>query len=1290
MPRTIHWRYANDGTGQPGPAVPAIGSETEIVVKNVTGSTPIEINYSADPAAGTWVPLTTLATTVPADRVPLITTAPGSRLKSTAATYYFDGQNEMADPLTHPMIMGFTHTAIKDGFWNDSTVWDAGTVPGTGAIVSTGNFYVKYRGESDAILDSVFVPMGGKLSWDPFADTRMRLYFGMSMGIVEQDDPAESATLGKRKHEIIFHGIRAPGASTELGWLFMGPSRHRGAQKKGRLKLGLTPAQVTAGDTAPSVLAGSDVIYLPGLAASGWRVQDDIVVGATEYIEPVATDPDYTGPTSYWGFQQNTMKQIAMNAYQFSQNEQRKIITISGDYATLDSPLTYNHTGITRTLKDGKVVTIEPVVANPCRNFCFRSASFEQDGTIDSSADLRVLQKRAHLMWMRIDSPDIRHIETQNMSRTDTNPTLNTPEVFPYQVDMAGGVGTISPILDVTGGVPLADPNNVRGRYGMHLHFCDGLSNVVGVSAWAPDWAPPIPGWAITQHGTHANLDDCVTINFRGAGIVTELGSETGQWIDCTSMGGRGDGEDVTWGNRNEVYTNHNDSAGIAFANQSRAIIMHGCISVGCHHSYLWHAQKTNRAKRSPRDVDLRLMDGMTKGYDVLPAAVLYLNEGYGMIDVQIPPFLDNQAHASRFGIHVIHRAGDARKLDKTPMIIKDFNCLGVPSPFNVPQYSNSYYGKDCLWVGPVTAAGAAINLGNVTWDWNFSNIHVVNYARVVNDSGAGLNYEGNFIDITMENVAQFWNAPYRAARGDHSSRDVMGPWIVHPDDTAKLDTDATKRWIIREYINLDSATDLPTPYPLAPYGAKLPANDPGGTPYPAVPYGATPYFTIGDGINGAASTGINLTLTAGGGRGKGSLHGILRDSVGDRRWPDWQTSETFPSNISIKGPRTFGKLQPEQVVERHGCWLDGAVWKVRTPFFGADRASLVQFSFFVDWTVEGLPADFLAAHDIGVPVTTFEWPNKAEVTIKAQKPLFPRAKAMQFLSRTRLEVVEGVTLTHRLRPNAVSTKLSIVGGADAAQFQVSNQQLQWTAAGTRTRNGADANADNTYEVIVRTEDVWDNFREDPHQVIVVPSARVVASLDDRFVRPDALLTANPAYLMLSGVPETFSVVSNRLSVAATAASEYISLADLGTSQQKLDLAFTGFCNALVTMRMADIDNWLAFRRNDGVGAAQLFMSLGGVVTELCRFVNVSSQITTITLDGDVISLTKRVSDNHEIVPMYPTSPALQIITKDPLAGPGTMLLPANAPRGTQVGVRSSNSGNANWMSRFIATALPS
>ena len=1269
------WYQVSDGAGgwgatQSGSSQSRNGADWAVI----SGIAPdTDYRWSTDSATGPWTNGRTLpAEVIPADRDPVTTTIQGGRQVVTPARYYEKGAAEFADPVAHPHIMGVTHRTVKTGRFTDPTVWNTGTVPGAGSVwaVSAGHTLIGDN-NSDTIFLDALIEVGGTFRLATDTDTKWRLDTFMNMGNRILADKSPSTTQGRTKHEFIWHIQTPPGATTRGGLMGMGSERFHGAKKKSHLRVGVSGAQ-----TVPAAMAGATSVRLPGLAQSGWRVGQVMVFGGTRHLDLALTDADYTGVDRYWDPRGSgtLVRMVAswVGGFQFGQEEQRTITAIDGDVASFAEPLVYDHVGIERTLAQGQTITIAPVVGNPSQSIEFRTASAEEDGHLDPTADLTDLQKRGHAMIMRSPDVDVRYCSFKNMGRTNTDPTLWVDDLPTPAIGVPGSAHPLYTADPASGGVALADPVNVRGRYALHFHWCGGpylsspLVPCIGVSTWAPLDAPPIPGWALTAHGSRIGMEDCFAFNFRGAGFVWELGNEAGHAVGNLAMFGRGDGQDNAYGDRHEIHPNHNGAAGVGFDFQSRMIQAEDNIVVSCKYAYLWHAQKSTWQDRWLRGEDVRFKEGFYKKTN--GSGQTSQDDYLGHMNAQIPPFLRNEAHACQVGFNVIHRLGSiVGGQDKTPMLVEEFHCLDVPEPWLVDQYSHWYLMKDCLWHRN-SYGGSGARMGNVSWGWSFSNIHLVNFATQMHDSGTGLNYDGFFFDITWEGGGQFSNN-FNVSRTGVTSEPafgVMGDAVV---------TDANSG-TARVYRNL-SVEDLPQPYPttaLGGYGGVLPAGyefpEPGEAPYFIPDAGNTTSISAGDGLN------------------RGTFTGRIVDSAGVHKWPDAQSSESALANTSVKSPRNLGKMQPEQLVQWWGCWFDGTNWRTRAWFPIADRYTHVKSHFSIELILNGFNAAFLAIHDIGGPPSEPAWP-KVEAIPAEQPPIKPVTKSLRFLSRTRIEAVAGNTLVHPLVVDDVNVRLEIVGGADATAFRIFRRQLQWA------NNGSQASG--TYVVVIRVTDIWANRTDQEHTVTVVPSAGVLSEVIEPFTYADQNLEDTGNWTRLRGPVGTFAIRSNRLSLTqSTSPSAVYTRASLGTSDMEV---FAEFRNSNsgnhVLMRVVDADNWIGLMRNDGGPYMALQACIGGVITRLVEFPNASGSRVRVRLRGRRVDFTIMYDSNREPDVRFPRAGQMRLLLpleQDPLSEPGVFLLPetvngAPLPMGTMVGVSGSGTTNP-WLDNFEARAL--
>jgi hypothetical protein len=469
---------------------------------------------------------------IPADRVAEVSQYNG---RSFEPPQYFTDNiaAEFHSPTTTPPLLGaITHHSARDGPWSSASSWTEGTVPNANAIVQIDHAIV-YDVESSVQIRQIKVSGQGKLSWDRSKDTLLWLDTGIAYGVVDMGDYwspiPESATPGKPRAEVVFWQSAAPLATTNLGFLFFGPTRMNGAVKADRLFL---QDQALVGATSISFVPGT-------VATSNWRVGDTIVVGSTSDYERYNTDPEYTGPTKFWGPRQNgymmtdltvTGDEEQSYGYAKSFDEKRVITAISGDTVSFAGGLSYQHDVISETLHSNDPVVMLPVVINLSRSIRFRSA-------VPS-----VRQKRAHLMFGFGDNFQIRWIEAKDMGRTELDPTMWLSD---------GEIG----YADAAKTQQISDPTNVKGRYPIHFHalakgptFAARQSVLEGASVWGDQVV--VPGRGIAHHVGRLAIEHCVVYNVRGSGMFSETGSEIGQWVDNTVMSIRGDG----FGQSNHCY----------------------------------------------------------------------------------------------------------------------------------------------------------------------------------------------------------------------------------------------------------------------------------------------------------------------------------------------------------------------------------------------------------------------------------------------------------------------------------------------------------------------------------------------------------------------------------------------------------------------------------------------------------------------------------------------------------------------------------------------------------------
>jgi hypothetical protein len=855
-------------------------------------------------------------------RVPQISTNIGGRPAVVPQSFYDAMAAEAKDTNIHPSLGPYTVSAVKNGNWSDPTMWSTGALPEENAKVDLGTYDVTYDISSTVKIKHLYNRQGGIFRRAPGSIlwVNTQLFHGAYMeGSADAPIPESNPT------RTIYWASDAPGQTVKFGLICMGPARLRGETKKHFL------------NAANNLTVGATTIQLIGVAGANWKVGDEICITATEASGTATTDPTYTGPTSFtgsWNGGEGTQTQS--QGFKTSKDEPRTITAINGDVITLSAPLEFNHLVYESTLPRGQSVTLRPYVVNFTRSIQHRAEVASTD-----------LQLRPHMMFMHSDNVQVRYVDILNFGRTSTDPSLFVP------ADQFG--------RDIfLGTTNLANPNNVRGRYGFHLHgtgpfFGRKMVIVQGIVVRGENGpslsAIPVPGWGITQHNSRAAIEDCITYNVRGAGIVSELGNEIGQWVNNISIWNRGDGFRTSWSSRQETHVNHNGHIGAAFENQARGILQQRNVAISSHHGWTFHQQAVNQLARVTDKFSLRFKDPLTEGgKEGLIAGNHGLDDDtYGIEQEQIHDFDDNFCFNVGTGFFVAHRQFTNRR-DQSVMFAKRFHCIGTTRPLDIHNYTFNYSFYDSYWRG--TSATTAAWLGGNTFGMMWVNMRLENYTNGFQDNGLGYNYNGFWVDIAFTNVVTpFDNVKTYATTltdvpADHYFWNVMGPWTITDAGKPKLGFTAKPRiW------NSISSASLPSKYPSKPRGL-------GGVK----PVGAaTPSFTLAPGSDTTLGPTGHNTI---------SLSGTIVDHVGVRKWPDGYVTFADLTSALPLGPHVNSHTTGTELVEMNGCFKDKGTWKCRLWFNLDERRDGNYLQFFIDITLVGFDAVFLAANTVDPKAT--------------------------------------------------------------------------------------------------------------------------------------------------------------------------------------------------------------------------------------------------------------------------------------------------------------------------------
>lgn len=926
--------------------------------------------------------------------------------------------DQLQDTNTHPGLGPATHTAVKSGNWSDPTVWDVGTVPGgthlanisgtnvvdfdvvmsTGGYSSITEMLAAYRNACNVLAGSPSdvdalavvsacqalslrgIHVGGTATLNIKPDVQTLMIIDSEVvhgGLICGTDadpiryPFADSTPG---HHCVFLGTGDPGATTKLGLMTMGKLRMRGEDKTAFTKFAVAPAQGNTWVTLDTI-------------PTNWRIGDTIVITSTTFAGRSTTDSTYTGPLTAcvpgpirimdaWypgttaivnGSPANpagVMVQDNADNFKLSNDEVRVIAGITGNIVSFSTPLAYNHLPHTGNLPDGTPTIIEARCTNWSRSIRFEGAYVREKGITGTGCH------RAHTMHMHHDDGLRRHVEFRNMGRSRIDPSLTSPENggYSYQnpgdhrVNNTGAV--VIGILDHAGGSLINDPMNVRGRYAVHDHWCGpftGRRAIISddLAIWSEPQFAPTPGWAYTQHHSRSHLNKVMTFNTRGSGIASELGTETGQWINCLSIWNRSDGYDVQpggiqstgVGGRQEYISNHNGHCGNGFENQSREILMQGCIAISSKYGFMYFQQRTHPiSARSPYDTELRYADPLVKGMGPNAASAIDFFDAtvtsvYGNQQVQIREWHDNEAHDCDIGFYVAHR-DFLNENDVMPMLSRGFKALSEVRPFFIPHYTFNYFFKDMFLKGKgngVTSYG--IDIGTKAYNLNFKNVRVDAVTYALNH--LEFNYNGFWVDFNgtygsfhkPDTVGQPIDYNTLAA---HPQNGIMGPWSLVST------SGSTGKVIPRDLSAPLTSADMPQPYPISPFVLSTVEPSP-GTP--------KPYFYS----DNASTTAVTPT-----GVGQVQVRGRIIDSWGIRSWPSWHRFLSGNPIDPINSNHSNVIATGTDLVIRNGCWKDVSNnWFMTMWFTDADRGTHQYLQWSHTVPLSGFDPAFLALYQV-------------------------------------------------------------------------------------------------------------------------------------------------------------------------------------------------------------------------------------------------------------------------------------------------------------------------------------
>ncbi len=356
-----------------------------------------------------------------------------------------------------------TVTSIATGVWSDPRIWSTSRVPGANDKVAIDT---AHSVTYDAASDATIdcIEVRGALRFKTGATTRLKVVTIMVMPeAVLEIGTAAQPVAASAKAEIV---IADRPFDLEIDPTQIG----HGIVGLGKVTMHGAVRTPTFARLGREPLAGQTMLVLDR-PPEGWRVGDRVVVPDTRQL-----------------------RANQRGRGESPQTEKARVASVSGTSITLTAPLAYDHKGARDAA--GKLEFL-PHLGNLTRNIVVRSEN--PAGT------------RGHTIFISRADVDIRYVEFDDLGRTKMGILDNT------EFDSSGRVRKIG--------------TNQIGRYAVHFHHDFGPAKTPANGYQFTLIGNAVDGstkWGVTVHHSHYGLvQDNVVYNTRGAGIVTEDGSES-------------------------------------------------------------------------------------------------------------------------------------------------------------------------------------------------------------------------------------------------------------------------------------------------------------------------------------------------------------------------------------------------------------------------------------------------------------------------------------------------------------------------------------------------------------------------------------------------------------------------------------------------------------------------------------------------------------------------------------------------------------------------------------------
>lgn len=351
---------------------------------------------------------------------------------------------------------------------------------------------------------------------------------------------------------------------------------------------------------------------------------------------------------------------------------------------------------------DGNTLTVNPLAFShltPSSDLFVHVANLTRNIVVQSQNSTEIM-KRGHVMFMHSPRVNVDYVSFVGLGRTDKTKPLNNV------------------VLDSNGQLIPGTGTNQVGRYSVHFHRTGVLptslqQNVIG------SVVDGSPGWGFVNHSSNVNFTDNVAFNAVGAGFVTEVGDEIGQFVHNFSLRQTGSGKGI--GDAGMISSNNFGHEGNGFWFQGPGVTVKENVVAGSRRSTFFYFNKPLAQQGLPTATFLsaNLADpSIANGATSIPITAVPIRE-----------FSGNVGYAANKGLEIWHNLEGS--VGNYRSYVDNFTVWGLansasPAAGFVNEYNQNLTIRNSKALGNlVRPSGVGGSMNAATTSLVYENVHI-------------------------------------------------------------------------------------------------------------------------------------------------------------------------------------------------------------------------------------------------------------------------------------------------------------------------------------------------------------------------------------------------------------------------------------------------------------------------------------------------------------------------------------------------------------------------------------